>query len=108
MNPLISVIIPTRDSGHLIGETIDSVLAQTMDDLEVIVVDNYSTDNTEEVVRGFSERQVRYLSLPDELKSRYRNGGVIAAARNWGVAGSRGKLLAFLDSDDLWQPTKLA
>lgn len=107
MSPLISVIIPTRNSAHLIGDTISSVLAQTFGDLEVIVVDNYSTDNTEEVVRGFDERRVRYCSLPDELKPRYRNGGVIAAARNWGVGESRGELLAFLDSDDLWQPNKL-
>ena len=107
MDPLVSVIIPTRNNADLIRGTICSVLNQTLANLEIIVVDNYSTDNTEEVVRGFDDSRVHYISLPDEVRPRYQNGGVIAGARNRGAAESRGELIAFLDSDDSWEPAKL-
>jgi glycosyltransferase involved in cell wall biosynthesis len=107
MHPLVSVIIPTRNNADLIRGTIRSVLNQTFADLEIIVVDNYSTDNTEEVVHGFDDARVHYVSLPDEVRPRYQSGGVIAGARNRGAAESRGDLIAFLDSDDSWAPTKL-
>jgi glycosyltransferase involved in cell wall biosynthesis len=107
MQPLISVIIPTRNSAHLIHETIASVLAQTVQDLEIIVVDNYSTDHTKEVVGAFTDQRVRYVSLPERDKPLYQHGGVIAAARNRGVRESQGELLAFLDSDDTWAQKKL-
>ena len=95
--PAVSVIIPTYNRRELLREAIASVLAQTYGDFELIVVDDGSDDGTAAVVREFAG--VRYVYQP--------NRGV-SAARNHGVALSSGALLAFLDSDDLWQPRKLA
>jgi GT2 family glycosyltransferase len=94
--PNVSVIIPTHNRRDFVREAIASVLAQTYQDFELLVVDDGSTDDTSEVVREFPG--LRYI--------RQENRGV-SAARNRGVADSSGKMLAFLDSDDLWQPRKL-
>ena len=94
--PAVSVIIPTYNRRELVREALASVLAQTHGDVELIVVDDGSDDGTAEVVQEFA--RVRYVYQP--------NRGV-SAARNHGVALSSGALLAFLDSDDLWQPRKL-
>jgi glycosyltransferase involved in cell wall biosynthesis len=94
--PEISVIIPTYNRSEFLREAIASVLAQTYRDFELIVVDDGSEDDTAAVVREFAG--VRYVFQP--------NRGV-SAARNRGVALTSGSLLAFLDSDDLWQPRKL-
>ncbi len=93
----VSVIIPTYNYGRFINEAIESALGQTYPPPEVIVVDDGSTDDTEAVVRSFGER-VKYI--------RQENAGV-CAARNYGVAESSGELIAFLDADDIWEPTKL-
>ncbi len=96
--PPVSVVIPTYNSASAVREALESVLAQTYSDFEVIVVDDGSTDNTESVMRSFGDR-VSYL------KQDNRGAG---AARNQGIQRSRGEYVAFLDSDDLWLPTKLA
>ena len=93
----ISVIIPTHDYGRFIREAIDSVLAQTYPVLEVIVVDDGSTDDTPEILAGFGNRIVTVV----------QNNAGVAAARNAGMAVARGEYLAFLDSDDLWLPEKI-
>jgi Glycosyltransferases involved in cell wall biogenesis len=93
----ISVIIPTWNRASEVGKAIDSALAQTLAPLEIIVVDDGSTDATAEVL-------ARYGDLIHVV--RQRNQGV-AAARNAGMAVARGELLAFLDSDDVWFPRKL-
>ncbi|HQU91579.1 MAG TPA: glycosyltransferase family A protein [Pyrinomonadaceae bacterium] len=98
MPDTVSVVIPTYNYGRFIGEAVESVLAQTLLPVEVIVVDDGSTDETEGVVGSFAERGVRYV--------RQENAGV-CAARNRGVAESSGELIAFLDADDIWEPTKL-
>lgn len=95
--PRVTVIIPTYNRRDLIREAIASVVAQSYADLEVIVVDDGSDDGTAEVVQQFTGVQYVYQA----------NRGV-SAARNVGVARARGELIAFLDSDDLWQPDKLA
>lgn len=82
----------------MIGAAIDSVLAQTYDDLEVIVVDDGSTDDTERVVAAFGD-SVRYLRQDNQGRAASRNAAVLAA---------RGEYIAFLDSDDLWLPDRLA
>lgn len=96
-NPLVSVIIPTYNRADMVVEAVRSVLEQTMDDFEVVVVDDGSTDGTRDALRPFADR-IRYVHQ--------ENAGV-GAARNRGIAESRGELLAFLDSDDLFAPRML-
>lgn len=94
--PTVSVIIPTHNRRDFVREAIASVLAQTYRDFELIVVDDGSDDGTAEVAQECTG--VRYV---------YQANQGVSAARNHGVALSKGELLAFLDSDDLWQPHKL-
>ena len=95
----LSVIIPTYNRAALVREAVASVLAQSFRDFEVVVVDDGSSDHTVEALAPYAE-QVR-------LRRRENRGGV-SAARNTGIAAARGEWLAFLDSDDLWLPEKLA
>jgi glycosyltransferase involved in cell wall biosynthesis len=96
--PAVSVIIPTYNRAKLVCEAIDSVLAQTFTDYEVIVVDDGSTDGTGELLKAHYGERIRYV---------YQKNAGCSAARNRGSAASRGHWLAFLDSDDLWLPEKL-
>ncbi|OHB60615.1 MAG: hypothetical protein A2167_08970 [Planctomycetes bacterium RBG_13_46_10] len=98
--PPISVIIPTYNRSQLIGRSIKSVLNQTYRNFELIIVDDGSTDNTEEVVASFKDERVRYVR-------REENGGE-AAARNTGIKAARYDYIAYQDSDDEWLPEKLA
>lgn len=98
--PVISVVLPTFNRASMLGRAIESVLAQTWDDLELIVVDDGSSDETAEVVGGFTDKRLRYLRLED-------NRGA-AFARNRGIKVARGEYLAFQDSDDEWLPHKLS
>jgi len=98
--PRVSVIVPTYNRADWLADTVRSALSQTHPPLEVIVVDDGSTDDTEAVARGLGGGgPVRYV--------RQVNGGV-GAARNAGARLATGDLLAFLDCEDLWEPTKLA
>lgn len=95
---MVSVIIPTYNRGWVLREAIDSVLAQDFKDFELIVVDDGSTDNTGEIIDSYDQ---------DLIVLRQSNKGV-SAARNRGIAAAAGRLVAFLDSDDLWLPRKLS
>lgn len=95
--PLISVVIPTFNRAWILKEAIDSVLAQTCRNYELIVVDDGSTDDTGMLLKGFE----------DIIVIHQENRGV-SAARNKGIARASGELIAFLDSDDLWLPEKLS
>lgn len=97
--PSVSVVIPTYNRAGHIGRAIQSVLAQTFEDFEVLIVDDGSTDNSEEIIHGFNDGRILYLR-------RESNGGA-AAARNTGIQAARGEFIAFLDSDDEWLPDKL-
>ncbi|WP_167604639.1 glycosyltransferase family 2 protein [Maribellus sediminis] len=96
---LVSVIIPTYNRANVIAESINSVLNQTYSNLELIIVDDYSTDNTEEIIRNMGDRRLVYYKLD-------KNRGA-CFARNYGIEKARGELIAFQDSDDIWLPTKL-
>lgn len=101
IEPLISVITPSYHSARFIRETIESVLAQTYTNWEMIIVDDCSTDDTVEIVKEYTERDQRIRLF--QLK---QNSGT-AVARNLAIDMSRGRYLAFLDSDDQWLPKKL-
>ncbi|MBN1870654.1 MAG: glycosyltransferase [Candidatus Omnitrophica bacterium] len=94
----ISVIMPTYNYAQYLSRAIDSVLAQTYKDFEIIVIDDGSTDHTKEVLRPYMDK-IRYV---------YQQNQGIAAARNRGIKEAQGKWIAFLDSDDSWVPEKLA
>jgi glycosyltransferase involved in cell wall biosynthesis len=96
--PQVSVIIPTYNRARCLREAVDSVLSQEFRGFELIVVDDGSTDETPQLLRAYGD-SIRVL--------RQENRGV-SAARNAGIASGRGALIAFLDSDDIWLPGKLA
>ena len=98
MTPKVSVVIPTYNRANRVGSTIDSVLAQTFSDLEVIVVDDGSSDGTGQVLREAYGDRIRYI---------YQNNQGASVARNRGIEEARGEWIAFLDSDDLWEKDKL-
>ncbi len=90
----VSIIMPTYNQANYIKAAIDSVLEQNYLAFELIVIDNYSTDATSDVVHSFNNVRIKYF--------KFDNQGVIAAARNYGVKQAKGSILAFLDSDDIW------
>jgi glycosyltransferase involved in cell wall biosynthesis len=96
--PLFSIVIPAYNAARTLEATVRSALAQTVKDLEIIIVDDGSKDATLEVARSLESPTVRVISQP--------NGGA-ASARNTGIRAARGKYVALLDADDLWLPHKL-
>lgn len=100
MNDLVSIIMPSYNTGSFLAESIRTVHAQTFSNWELLIVDDCSTDNTDEVVRPFlSDERIRYLKNE-------KNSGA-AVSRNRALREAKGKWIAFLDSDDLWMPEKL-
>ncbi|PET00263.1 glycosyl transferase family 2 [Priestia megaterium] len=99
VEPLVSVVIPTYNRGNIIENTINSVLNQTYSNLEIIIVDDCSNDNTEDVVKSFHDERIKYIK-----HTKNSNGSV---ARNTGIKNSNGEYIAFLDSDDEWFPEKI-
>jgi glycosyltransferase involved in cell wall biosynthesis len=97
--PLVSVVIPAYNAMPYLPIAVNSALAQTYQPVEVVVVDDGSSDDTAEWVRGATDDRVVLVSKP--------NGGA-SSARNHGVRAARGKYVAFLDSDDYWEPNKIA
>jgi glycosyltransferase involved in cell wall biosynthesis len=95
--PTVSVVIPTYNNARYIGTALDSVFAQSCAPVEVIVVDDGSTDDTKEVVSRYGER-VRYVYQPNQG---------LAVARNTGLSVARGDCLTYLDADDVWEPDNL-
>jgi len=99
MPPIVSVIIPAYNRSSTIARSVESALAQTFHDLEVIVVDDGSSDMTRDVVRSIADERVRLIWHEINLGA--------AAARNMGMKASEAKYIAWLDSDDEWLPEKL-
>jgi len=98
--PKVSVIIPTFNRKNMLKEAIDSILAQTYSDFELIIVDNCSTDGTERMVAGYHDERIRYF--------RNSNNGIIAVNLNYGIKRARGEYIALCDDDDIWMPDKLS
>jgi glycosyltransferase involved in cell wall biosynthesis len=95
--PLVTVVIPTYNYAHFLIETLESALAQTYSNFEIIVVDDGSTDDTRKILDPYWER-IRYIHQANQG---------LSAARNTGIRAARGDLIALLDSDDIWHPRKL-
>lgn len=100
-SPLVSVIMPAYNCGEFIAQSVESVLAQSLKDWELLIVDDCSTDNTYEVLSPYLEQDVRIRYTRLEEK------GGAQMARTRALSQARGKYVAFLDSDDLWDPSKL-
>lgn len=98
-SPTVSVIITTYNRAHLLGRAVESVLKQTYHDFEIIIVDDCSSDDTKEIVRGFKDHRLRYI--------RHEQNRGNAISRNSGIYSARGKYIAFIDDDDEWLPNKL-
>lgn len=99
MEYLISIITPTYNCAKYIKETINSVINQTYTNWEMIIVDDASNDNTEEIVKAIKDERIKYIRLK-------KNSGA-ATARNIAMENAHGKYMAFLDSDDIWKEDKL-
>lgn len=93
------MVIPTYNHAHFLRMAIDSIYRQTFTQWEAIIVNNYSEDDTKTVVESFSDPRIQLVN--------FRNHGVIAASRNYGISLARGEYISFLDSDDRWYPEKL-
>jgi glycosyltransferase involved in cell wall biosynthesis len=97
--PVISVVIPTYNRANDLKRALKSVQVQTFTNWEVLIVDNHSVDNTDQVVSDFNDSRIKLFKI--------HNNGVIAASRNVGIREASGAYIAFLDSDDWWKPEKL-
>ncbi len=96
---LFSVIIPTYNMLKFLKKSINSVLKQSYKNYEIIIIDNFSSDSTEDYVRNLRNKKIRYYKI--------KNNGVIGKSRNLGIKKSKGNWIAFLDADDEWLPKKL-
>lgn len=99
MKPVVSVVMPTHNQAAYIGEALKSVFDQTMREIEIIVIDNGSTDETAEIVKSFADPRLSYYYQADT--------GSPVGPRNKAIGLAKGEFVAFLDSDDLWLPEKL-
>ncbi len=101
-NPLISIIIPFYNAERFIAQTLESVLAQTYHNIEIIIVDDASTDSSCDIVRHYAEHDSRLKLIQSEI-----NFGGPARPRNIGIENAKGEFIAFVDADDVWKPHKL-
>lgn len=99
MSDKVSVVVPVHNAEKYIGKTVESVLNQTYSDLELILVENGSTDNTPQILEGFTDERIKVISLSDISNA--------AQARNAGVEAASGRYIAYVDADDLWMADKL-
>ena len=97
--PLISVVIPSYNCAEFLPQAIESVFSQTYKNWEVIIIDNHSTDGTDNLIKSYEDSRIKFYSI--------KNHGVIAASRNLGIKVAEGQWIAFLDGDDYWRSNKL-
>lgn len=96
MSKLVSIIVPVYNLEHFLAATLDSILAQTYPNFEVLVIDDDSTDNTVELVKGYQNKDSRVKLLTNERKKG------VSGARNTGIFAANGEWISFLDGDDIW------
>ena len=96
---LISIVLPTFNRAHVLDRAIDSVIKQTYTQWELVIIDNYSNDQTDDLIKSYQNPKIRIIKI--------NNSGIIAKSRNLGIKKSRGEVIAFLDSDDWWAEKKL-
>jgi len=99
INPKVGIILPTYNSSETLGRAISSVLSQTYDNFELVIIDNYSCDDTISIVDSYKDDRIKYYL--------FENGGVVAKSRNYAMSLLECEYVALLDSDDYWMPTKL-
>lgn len=99
MEEKVSIIVPVYNAAKFINETIDSVLAQTYGNFELILVDDCSKDNSMELMKAYTDERVKIYEQPENMGA--------WAARNRGLSEAKGRYIAFIDSDDIWKPEKL-
>jgi glycosyltransferase involved in cell wall biosynthesis len=97
--PLVSIIIPTYNRNNILERAVKSVIGQTFQDFEILIIDDASTESPEKIVDSFNDDRINYIC------HKFNKGG--SAARNTGIRASKGNYIAFLDSDDEWLPEKL-
>ena len=96
---MVSVIIPAYNSANYLRNSLDSVVKQDYLDLEIIIVDDGSTDNTKELLEEYNDDRIKYF---------YKENGGLSSARNYGIERANGKYIAFLDADDIWEKDKVS
>jgi len=101
MKPEISFLIATRNRGRIIGETIDSLIAQENENWEAIIVDDHGSDDTEKIIAGYNDSRLKYFRLPDS------HGMGACCARNFAAAEARADIVAIIDSDDIAYPNRV-
>jgi len=99
MNSLVSIITPSYNSAKFIKQCIESVIAQTYTNWEMLIVDDYSSDNSLQILKKYNDKRIQLIELD-------KNVGA-SESRNVAIRKAKGKYIAFLDSDDLWEPQKL-
>ena len=96
---LVSIVLPTYNRASFLIQALDSVSNQTYEKWEIIIIDNFSNDETSKVISKIQDERIRYFQL--------KNYGLVSKSRNLGIKLARGEWIAFLDSDDIWHPMKL-
>jgi glycosyltransferase involved in cell wall biosynthesis len=96
--PSISVVVPSYNAEHTILQTVESVQKQTLSNIEIIIINDGSTDRTLELLQSITDQRLKIFS--------YKNGG-LPVARNRGISHAKGEFISFIDADDLWRPDKL-
>ena len=99
-NIFFSVVIPTYDMDKFLAKCVKSVLNQTYKNFEIIIIDNFSKDKTQRVIKNYKNKKIRFYKL--------KNKGVIGKSRNFGIKKSKGNWIAFLDADDQWLKNRLS
>ena len=99
-SPFFSVVLPNFNHGRYLKEAIDSVLNQDYKNWELLIIDNYSTDSSDEVISSYKDTRIRVFKI--------KNEGIIAKSRNLGIKNAKAEWIAFLDSDDVWYFNKLS